>query len=155
MRWLIAISIILALILSVMPLPFEWRWWRPEFVALIVVYWSMYTPQYFGVVAVWFCGILLDIVELSPLGYNALGLLVVAYISHLSYQRICNYALWQQAAWIFILIGIYQLFCNWISGLMGKSVESPVFLIAAVMSAILWPLLVSVMTFLRLRLRLA
>ena len=138
MRWLIAASITFSLVLSVIPLPMEWRWWRPEFVALIVVYWSMYAPQYFGVASVWLCGLLLDIVELSPLGHNALGLLIVAYISHLSYQRICNYALWQQAVWIFILVGIYQLFCNWISGIMGKSVESPLFLIAAVTSAISW-----------------
>jgi len=154
MRWLVVISIIAALTLSVIPLPFEWRWWRPEFVALIVIYWSMYAPQYFGVLVVWVCGLLLDIVELSPLGYNALGLLIIAYISYLSYQRICNYTVWQQSVWVFVLVGIYQLFCNWIGGLMDKSVESPIFLIAAVMSAIVWPLLVNLMAFLRFRLRL-
>lgn len=154
MRWLIVSSITIALILSVVPIAFEWRWWRPEFVALVAIYWSMYSPQYFGVIMAWCCGLLKDIVELAPLGYNALSLLVVAYIAHLSYQRIKNYALWHQAAWVFVLIGIFQLFCHWVSGFMGKGIESPLFLISALVSAFLWPIVVISLGSLRLRLRL-
>jgi len=155
MRLLIAASMIIALVLSVAPLPFEWRVWRPEFVALVVLYWSMYSPQYFGMFTAWACGLCYDIIELSPFGYNALGIVAIAYISHLSYQRICSYALWQQAGWVFILVGIYQLFCNWVSGFMDKNIESPTFLIAAVITAFLWPVLVILMRLIKASLRLA
>ena len=154
MRSMIVLSIIIALTLSVIPLAFEWRWWRPEFIALLVIYWTMYSPQHFGIVSVGLCGFLLDIVQLSPLGYHVIGLLVIAYICHLAYQRIRSYALWQQAFWVFVLIGIYQLFCNWVSGFLGKTVDAPVFLAAALTSALFWPLLVILMAKLRVRFRL-
>lgn len=142
MRSLMIISIIFALFLSVVPVPFEWRLWRPEFLAIIVVYWSMYYPQHFGLLPAWSCGILLDIIELSPLGYNALGLVVIAYISQLSYQRIRSYTLWQQAGWVFVLVGIYQLISNWASGFFNKDSDTPEFLVAAAITAFLWPLVV-------------
>ncbi len=153
MRWLVPLSIAIVLLLSIIPLPFEWRLWRPEFMALLVIYWATYSPQYFGVLMAWVCGLLLDIVELSPLGYSSLGLVVVAYISHLSYQRIRSYALWQQAAWVFILVGIYQLFSNWASGVMGKNIETPAFLIAALITAFLWPIMVIMLRSIKIRYR--
>ena len=142
MRWLVFSSLVIALFLSMVPLPFEWRAWRPEFIALLVVYWATYSPNYFGVFYAWVFGVALDIIELSPLGYHSIGLMVVAYVSHVSYQRIRGYTIWQQAAWVFILIGIYQLLCNWVSGLMGKPVEGSNFLFAALLTAVLWPVLV-------------
>ena len=142
MRWLVPTTLIIALFLSMVPLPLEWRWWRPEFVALLAIYWATYSPDYFGVFYAWLFGLFLDVIELSPLGYHSVGLVVVAYVSHVAYQRIRGYTIWQQAAWVFVLIGIYQLFCNWVSGLMGKPVEGSDFLIAALITASLWPLLV-------------
>jgi rod shape-determining protein MreD len=142
------------LLLSIIPLPFELREWRPEFVALLVVYWATYSPQHFGVFAAWVCGILLDIVCLNPLGQSALGLIIVAYISHLSYQRIRSYALWQQSAWAFVLIGVYQLFSNWVSSLAGKDIETMDFLGATLLTALLWPLVVMVLRKIKIRFRL-
>ncbi|MFT5117563.1 MAG: rod shape-determining protein MreD [Kiritimatiellia bacterium] len=142
MRWLMFLSILLALLLSIVPLSFEWRGWRPEFMALVVIYWSTYSPQHFGLLGAWIAGLLLDVITLSPMGYHSIGLIVVAYISHLAYQRIRSYALWQQAAWVFVLVGIYQLFGNWASGFMGKSVDTPIFLVAALVTAFMWPLTV-------------
>ena len=142
MRLLIFISFVVALILSTFPLPYEWRVWRPEFVALLVVYWTMHCPEYFGILMGWLCGLAYDIVELAPLGYNSLGLLIIAYISHLSYQRIRNYAVWQQAVWTFVLVGIYQLFCHWVNSFMQRSIEFTDFLYATTITAFLWPLLV-------------
>ncbi len=153
MRWLIAVSIILVLLLSVIPLPFVWQQWRPEFMALLVIYWATYSPDYFGVFMAWVSGILLDVVELLPLGYHSLGLIIIAYLANLAYQRIRSYALWQQAVWVFILVGIYQLLCNWVSGLMNKPIETNEFLIAAVFTAFLWPLWVMTFRMIRIRFR--
>lgn len=155
MRTLMVISIIVAVLLSVVPLPFEWRLWRPEFLAIIVVYWLMYYPQHFGLLSAWSCGLLLDVVELSPLGYNTLGLVVIAYISQLSYQRIRSYSLWQQAGWVFILVGVYQLISNWASGFYNKSADTPEFLVAAAVTAFLWPLIVVVFNTIKVRYRIA
>lgn len=154
MRVLIVVSFLGAFVLTVMPINYSWRWCRPEFVALLVIYWTLYSPQYFGLRGVWLMGICLDLLEFAPLGFNAIGLLLVSYIVHQVNQRLKNYVLWHQAIWVFILIGIFQLFTNWLGGLFGKSAESPIFLVSAAMGGVLWPLLVIFMERIRLRLRL-
>ncbi len=123
-------------------MPVEWRWWRPEFVALLVVFWATYYPQFFGIFSAWLSGLSLDIVTLSPIGYHTIGIIVIAYISYLLYQRIRSYAIWQQAAWVFIVVGVYQLFGNWTSGFIGKEIDTNAFLLAPLVTAFLWPVLV-------------
>ncbi|MGH1487447.1 MAG: rod shape-determining protein MreD [Cellvibrionaceae bacterium] len=154
MKTLITVTLVIAAILMVIPISFQWRWCRPEFLVLLVIYWSMFTPQHFGLVGAWFVGLFQDLLELTPLGFNALGMLLISYIAYLVYQRIRNYVLWHQAAWVFVLVGVFQLFSNWLGGFFGKTVDSPIFLIAAVLSACIWPFLVILMGRLTIRLRL-
>ncbi|MGS2717697.1 rod shape-determining protein MreD [Eionea flava] len=154
MRWLIIASFILALLLSILPLPFDARAWRPEFIALLVIYWATYSPEYFGVFSAWVCGMITDIILLNALGQSTLGLIVVAYIAHLSYQRMRSYALWKQAMWALILVGIYQLFSNWVMGLMGRNIDTIVSLGTAAATAILFPFIVVVLRKIRIRFRL-
>ena len=45
-RWLVLVALLLALTLAVYPLPLDWRWWRPEFVMLVVVYWVFTLPDH-------------------------------------------------------------------------------------------------------------
>src|SRR5690606_36059876 len=106
----ILLSFALALLLSVYPLPDAWQWFRPEFVALLVIYWVTALPDRIGVGAAFVVGLLQDLVENAVPGQHALALVALSYVCLLSYQRIRNYALWQQSAWVFILIGIHQLF---------------------------------------------
>ncbi len=156
MRVLIVASFIIAFILIVIPISFQWRWCRPEFVVLLVIYWTMFAPQHFGLVSAWFIGLFQDLLELAPLGFNAMGMLLIAYISHLVYRRIRNYVFWHQALWVFVLVGVFQLFSNWLSGFISRSTDSnPVFLLAAILSGFLWPLLVVTMGRLQVYFRLA
>ena len=142
MRSLIISSFILAFILSIFPISSDWRGLRPEFLVLMVIYWSIYTPQNFGIFAAWSVGLLQDTIEFSLLGHNALGLSIVAYICQLSCQYVRNYTIWQQAGWVFILVSIYLLFGHWIVGMGYQRITTPFFLLSAFISAFLWPLIV-------------
>ncbi len=155
MRVLIVISFLIAFVLAIYPLPMELRRYRPEFVAILVIYWCMYTPEYFGLLAATVTGLLLDVIEGTSLGCNTLGLIVIAYIVQLVYQRIRSYAEWQQAVWVFVFVGIYQLFGSWVNGFLGRSVESPVYPISLFLSALLWPFIVRAVLLLKLRLHLS
>ena len=155
MRTLMIVSFVVAGLLSVVPIEIQWRWYRPEFFALLVIYWSMYHPQRFGLSATWCVGLCQDLLVLSPMGFHIVGLLLIVYICHLVYQRLRNYTLWHQALWVFVLVGIFQLFANWLGGLMGKPMTAPIFLVGACLSALLWPLLVWLMEHIIVRFRLA
>ena len=155
MKALISLTLVVAAVLMVIPLGFQWRWCRPEFLVLLVIYWSMFTPQHFGLLSAWCVGLFQDLLELTALGFNALGMLLISYSAYLVYQRIRHYVLWHQALWIFVLVGAFQLFSNWLGGFFGNTVDRPLFLIAAVLSACIWPFLVVFMGRLTIRWRLA
>lgn len=138
-RWVIALTILVALWLTIIPLP-EWaRWARPEWVAIVVIYWVIALPHRVGIGSAWLAGLALDIVEGAPLGGNAFALAVVAYLALILYQRLRMYAAWQQAAIVFVLIGLNQLLCHWVQTLTARVVPSLLFLLPALVSALLWP----------------
>lgn len=154
MRVLIAISFCLAFLLMVIPVSFEWRWCRPEFVVLLVIYWAMTTPQYFGLFSAWCIGLFQDLIEFSPLGLNAIGMLIIAYLANMFYSRIRHYVFWHQSLWIFTFIAVFGFYSNWVIGLVSDRDGSLLFLIAALTSALLWPVLVIMMKSIQIRFRL-
>lgn len=139
-RWFIAITILLALLLSVMPLPHQWLWFRPSFTALLMIFWITRMPENLGVGFAWVVGFLEDLVTGAALGTHALALAVLAYFSLLTYRRTRAFNPAQQLMWVFILVGINQVVGNWVHSLAGKPVPGLTFLWPAVTSALLWPL---------------
>jgi rod shape-determining protein MreD len=154
MRLLIAISFSIAFLLMVVPVDFEWRWCRPEFVVLLVIYWAMTTPQYFGLFSAWCVGFFQDLIEFSPLGVNAIGMMIIAYLANMLYARIKHYVFWHQALWIFIFIAVFGLYSNWVVSLVSEREGSFLFFVAALTSALIWPLLVIFMRSIQVRFRL-
>ena len=137
----IAVTLLIALWLSVIPLP-EWaRWARPEWVAMVLIYWVLALPQRIGIGVAFVTGLALDLVEGSTPGENAFALVVVAYLSLTLYQRMRMYATWQQAGIVFVLIGMNQLLCHWVQTLTAKTVPTMMFLLPALISALIWPTL--------------
>jgi rod shape-determining protein MreD len=110
-------------------------------------------PQRVGIGMAWLTGLVLDLVEGTPLGENALALAVIAYLALILYQRLRMYAAWQQAGVIFVLIGINQLLCHWVQTMTARVVPTLMFLLPALVSALLWPSLLLLLRHIRRRYR--
>lgn len=149
MIWL---SLLLALCLQVMPLPDAWLIWRPDWLGLMLIYWCVSTPQRIGVFHDFVLGLLLDLIEGSPLGQNALMLSLLAYLSLLVYQRMRAYALIQQAVLVFVLLGIAQLTEQWLRTIFGPFSINLAFLLPALIGGILWPWFFTLLQAMRRRL---
>lgn len=137
--FIIAFSFLLALVLSVYPLPMDIRWWRPEFVLVVAIYWIFFMPLTVSFLFLSALGLFQDLLEGVPFGQHSLGLVIVGYICILSYQRVRNFSLWRQSAWIFVLVGIAQLTDNWVQGMAGRPLSGIQFLYPALTSALIWP----------------
>jgi rod shape-determining protein MreD len=135
----ILLTFVAAYVLAVLPLPQWLLWGRPEWVALTLVYWTIALPHRVGMMTGLLLGVGLDVLEGALLGQNAFALVVVALLSLTLYQRLRVYSLWQQAGVVFVLIGINQLICQWVQSLEGTTVNSRFFLLPALSSALLWP----------------
>lgn len=138
---LIGLSLLMALVLSVYPLPMGWRWWRPEFVLLLSIYWISVFPLTISLSFLALIGLMQDLLEGVPLGEHSLSLIIIAYICIMSYQRARNFSLIKESAWIFILVGLAQFPTNWVQSMAGRPLSGLLFLAPALSSALLWPLL--------------
>jgi len=138
--WVILVSFFVAYVLAVLPMPLWLQWARPEWVALTMIYWAIALPHRVGILTGLALGVGLDALEGAALGQNAFALVVVALLCLTLYQRLRVFSLWQQAGTVFVLIGINQLVCQWVQNLDGVGARSLLFLLPAVSSALLWPL---------------
>lgn len=137
--WLIITSFLVAYVLAVLPMPQWLLWARPEWVALILIYWAIALPHRVGILTALVLGLMLDALEGATLGQNAFSLVVVALLCQTLYQRLRVFSVLQQAGTVFVLIGINQLVCQWVQNLEGVGSPSLLFLLPAVSSALLWP----------------
>ncbi|MBA6413005.1 rod shape-determining protein MreD [Parahaliea sp. F7430] len=153
--WVVMASLFVAAVLAVLPLPPWLAWGRPEWLALVLIYWCIALPQRIGVVVALLSGLAMDVLEGAVLGQNAFALSVLALLSVALYQRLRVFSLWQQAGIVFLLIGIHQLICQWVQNLQGIGERSLLFLLPALTSALLWPLVLFLLRGLRRHFRVA
>lgn len=137
--WMIVTSFILAFMLTLVPLP-EWaRAFRPEWCALVLIYWCMALPHRVGVGTAWLVGLLLDVMTGTLLGQHALGLSVIAYLTLLLHQRIRVFPVRQQALTVLVMLLLYQLLLLWVRGVTGHPPSSWTYWTASLSSTVLWP----------------
>ncbi len=151
--WIILLTFIIALMLTVMPLPESVTVWRPAWVALVVIYWSMALPQRVSIGTAWVLGILLDVLQGSLLGQHAIGLAIVAYVSTKLHLRIRQHPLYQQALFVGLLVSVYLSLIIWVNGIIGRPPQSWSFLMPVLTSMLLWPWLFIILRDVRRRSR--
>ena len=146
--WFIFLTIIFAGMLGVMPLP-EWlEVWRPEWIALVVVYWVIALQHRIGLFTAWIVGFFVDVLEGSLLGLNAITLTLIAYVALSLYQRLRMFTPLQQSTTILMLIGVSQLLIFWVLTATGQNTpQNLMFVMSALSSAIVWPLVFVLLRF--------
>ncbi len=146
---IIVLSFIVALMLSIMPLP-EWaRLLRPEWVTLVLIYWCLALPERVGVGVGWVVGLLMDVMQGTLLGQYALALALVAFLALKLHQRVRVFPLWQQAVTILLLVVLEQLLVLWIKGITGHSPDLWLYLLPSLTSTLIWPWLFIILRNLR------
>lgn len=145
----VLMSFVFAMLVAVWPLSVKFAVFRPELTCLLVIYWVLSSPHRVGMRYAWLIGLSQDLIEGYVWGAHAMALTIIAYICLVSYQRIRSYSIWHQAIWVFVLVGLHQVVCNWVQGLAGYTMSLVSLLLPAVISALLWPLLTLVLWRLR------
>ena len=140
--WVIVLSLVFAGVMAIVPIPTWLELWRPDWVALVLVYWVIALPHRVGMVWAWTVGFLLDVLEGTLLGLNAIVLTMMAYIALTLYQRLRMFTPLQQSMTILMLVGTGQILVFWVQTATGRNTaDNLVFVLSAVTSALLWPLI--------------
>jgi len=138
--WVIVLSFFLAYLLAIVPFP-EWAMnYRPEWVPMVLIYWIMALPYRVGIGSAWCAGLILDILEGSVLGLNAIGLVIVAYVTSSIHLRFRMFSSIQQSGLVLVLLGINLFLSHWLKVITGYTAASDMmFIMGALTSAVLWP----------------
>jgi rod shape-determining protein MreD len=132
-------SLVVALLFTILPLP-DWALdYRPQWVALVLVFWAMSLPRHIGVFWGFGAGIVLDVISGSVLGQHALSLSVVCFLAVELHQRILPFPPWQQALSVWLLLLVERLLSLWILGATGQPTPSLGYWMPTFVGALLWP----------------
>lgn len=137
----ILLSVLVALALVIVPLPDWASTARPDWVALLVIYWSLALPRKFGVGMSWLSGMALDTLQGALLGQHALGLALVSFVALKFHLRIRVFPIWQQSMTVFMLLTLNQFVLFWVDGLTGSGEIQTGRWLPIVTGTLLWPLL--------------
>ena len=117
-----AISLALMLSLAVVPLPKLIEAFRPDWVAVVLLYWSLMAPRRFSLLTAFWMGLALDTLTGALLGQHALALLVVVYVAERFHLRLRVFPVSQLAFTVLILLGLYEFILFWIDGVADRTV---------------------------------
>ena len=77
--WFILLTFFVALLLNLVPASRLVLELRPDFLALVILYWCIQEPRYVGVGVAWFLGLVMDVADATVFGQHALAYAVLAY----------------------------------------------------------------------------
>lgn len=90
------LSLLLALLLNWLPWHGIWLALRPDFVALVLLYWCTHRPYRVGIGMAWMMGIFADVADASLFGQHALAYAVLAFGGIALHRRMLMFDLRQQ-----------------------------------------------------------
>jgi rod shape-determining protein MreD len=112
----ILFSVLVALFLNALPWEGVGLILRPDFVALVMLYWCTHKPLRVGIGISWAVGILADVSNASLFGQHALAYTVLAFGGVVLHRRLLMFDLRQQTIQVFgifvLTYGVYAL-VNW------------------------------------------
>lgn len=141
----------MALMLSIVPMPDTAAAYRPDWVALTLIYWSISVPRSCSVGTAWIAGIVLDVAQGTLLGQHALALSVITYVTAKFHLQLRVFPLSQMMATVMALLALYQFLLFWINGVAGTYAEVVYYWGPVVSGTLLWPVVAMFLSGIRYR----
>lgn len=144
---------IIALLLMIIPLPSWLFYFRPDWVALILVYWALAMPTQVGVIAGFILGLIMDVMLVKTFGLHALGLSFIGFVISSAHLQIRMLSIWQQSLIVGTLLAFTKLITGWITGMVTDFTITQYYWYSLLGDMIIWPWLFIILSELRRALR--
>ena len=126
--------------LLVIPLPEFLSFFRPPWLSLSVIFFSIMTPASFGVFTAFFIGLLADVLQGKIFGGNAMALSLIAYISYRFHLQIRVFPMWQMMLSVLLMLALYELLVLWVEGIQGQMIFNYIRWLGILIGALIWPI---------------
>ncbi len=135
----IVFTLIAALIINLLP----WSGWplaiRPDFVALVVLYWCIQQPRKVGFAAAWLLGLLMDVANGSLFGQHALAYSVLAFAGIVLHHRVLMFTMKDQVLHVIALLLLNDLIVLAIRKVAGAEFPGFSYFAGSFIAGALWP----------------
>lgn len=135
----VLITLAIAMVLTVIPLPSLLIPLRPYWVALVMIFWCLETQDLISLGFAFSIGLLLDVLTGSLLGMHALSLVILVYLVTRFRARLRFFPPWQQALSVLALLLNDRIIVLWIISLRGDTFPLATFWLAPIVGTLLWP----------------
>ncbi len=150
-RFPVIVTLVVGLMLSIMPLPDWLEAFRPDWLALLVVFWAMQLPRSWSVGTAWLIGIVLDVAYGTLLGQHAVALCIIAFITVRFHLLMRVFPLSQLTATVFALLALYEFILFWINGVSAITAPAISYWGPVVAGTVVWPFLYMFLSGMRYR----
>ncbi len=133
----IFLSLVVAFLLNMLP----WGGWIgvPDFVAMVLVFWSIHQPRRVGIGVAFFMGILMDVHDATLLGENALAYTLLSYFAIMIHRRVLWFPIGTQALHVLPLLLLMQAVQMVIRWIVSQQLPSWYYFGESVVATLLWP----------------
>jgi rod shape-determining protein MreD len=146
-QWMILLfSLLIGFGLAILPLPNWASWFRPEWLALLIIFWLLADSYHLGFALAWGVGLTLDVLQGGFLGVNALAMTLIAYPVIKFHRQLRSFPLWLQTSIIVGLLLMYRLVIVVAHGMLGDYVHYQHVVLPVITSGLLWPWLYMLLT---------
>lgn len=114
--------------------------WMPDFLALVLVFWSVHQPLRIGVGAAFLFGLAVDVHQATLLGQHALAYTTLSYFAITIHRRLLWFSVPSQAVQVLPLFVAAHAIEMAIRMLAGGSFPGPTILLAPLIESALWPI---------------
>lgn len=146
-----ALTVLAAILLTIVPMPDALAPGRPYWVALVMIYWHLETSRLQSLGGAFTIGILLDLTTGTLLGQHALGLVIINFLVARFRNRLRFFPPWQQALAVGALLFNDRVVQLWIIGLLERGWPDWTWWLPPVIGMLIWPWLFLLLDALRLQ----
>ncbi len=148
--WILPVSVIFALLLGLLPLPVTLQPLRPYWLALMVAYWVIESPENAGLGFAFIVGLIADLMFGTLLGEQALRMVILTFILQRFRARLRFFPISQQALAIGVLLLNDRVVTAAIRMVLGEAALPWSYWWAPLLGMLLWPPLFVLLDVLRL-----
>ncbi len=141
----VLVSLILAMMLRILPLPPGGFVYNPDWLALLLIYWTLLAPDRVGVVTAWLVGLTADVLTGRLLGQYALAYVVIAYVNLQMRQKLIALPVFLQCLWVWLLLLLAQLLILWTQRIEMAESMRVIYWLPSFTGALAWPVVLGVM----------
>ena len=135
---LIFFSFVFAYLLMVLPWSGAWLAARPDFLLLVLLFWSLHQPSSIGQGVAFFVGLLMDVSDSMLLGQHALAYVIAIFFAQVFRVRILTFRIPEQTLHVLGLTVISTCVMLALNLLLGADFPGISFFVSPVITAMLW-----------------